>query len=139
MALSPLKKPKDERVLKRTRKLRPSQTYSFDFDTGLFGEPIDGIAALRQFIRKAIATPRFRYLIYNGQYGCEIEKLIGQDLPLPLLQSEISRLIREALIYDDRIKDVHSFAFLREPESDAIYVSFTVASALGTIHEEVAV
>ncbi|WP_028553155.1 DUF2634 domain-containing protein [Paenibacillus sp. UNC451MF] len=134
MALSPLINPQ-ERTITVSKKAKPSRTYSLEFDNGTIGELIDGTAALRQFIRKALATPRYRYLIYNDQYGSEVEKLIGQDLPLALLQSEIPRLIKEALIYDDRIRDVYGFEIRRE--FDTLYISFSVSTVVGTIQEEV--
>ncbi|UQZ84023.1 hypothetical protein SK3146_03235 [Paenibacillus konkukensis] len=134
MALSPLSKP-EERAVRIAKKSKPSKTYSLDFDNGTIGGLIDGTGAVRQFIRKALATPRYRYLIYDGQYGCEMESLIAQTVPAPLLQSEIPRIIKEALIYDDRIKDVNSFQIRRE--NDALFVSFAVSTTAGIIHEEV--
>lgn len=136
MALSPLKSP-SERAVEIIRTPRPSKTYALDFETGDVGSIIDGPDAIRQFIRKAIATARFRFLIYDAQYGCELEDLIGQDVPLPLLQAEIPRVIREALVYDDRIADVGNFVIRRE--ADALYVSFDVQTTEGLITEEVTV
>lgn len=96
---------------------------------------IDGEQALIQFVQKAILTPRFRYLIYNDQYGCEIDDLLGQDIPYELLESEISRFIKEALIYDDRILDVKDFVIRRE--SNQVFVTFTVLTKEGSFEQEV--
>lgn len=135
MALSPLKSA-TERAVKINKEPRPSKTYSLDFKTGELGGRIDGIEALWQFIGKAIYTARFRFLIYTSQYGCEIDELIGQDVSPALLQAEIPRVIREALIYDDRILDVRNFVIRRE--ADALYVTFTVDSVTsGSFTEEV--
>ncbi|NHN31123.1 DUF2634 domain-containing protein [Paenibacillus agricola] len=142
MALSPLK-PASARAVKVTRVTRPSKTYSFDFNTGELGlSTVDGIDALRQFIAKAIYTARFRFLIYTSQYGCEIDDLIGQDVSTALLQAEIPRVLKEALIYDDRILDVRNFVIRRGTgtEADALYVSFTVDSVTnGTFTQEVVI
>lgn len=137
MAISPLR-PASTRATQVTITHAPSRTYAIDLDTGeVAGVMIDGLEAVRQFIRKAIATPRYRYRIYNESYGCEIEALIGQDVSAGLLQAEIPRMITEAIIYDDRILDVSEFAITRT--GDALYVSFDVETIFGTISEEVTV
>ena len=120
--------------------VQPSRTYALNFDTGEVGGIIDGEAAIRQAIRKAIMTARFRYLIYGYEhlYGCELEDLIGQDLPIELLNAEVPRLISEALLVDDRIEDVYNFTI--ERKGDGLYVSFFVDTMDGgTISEEVTV
>jgi len=136
MALSPLKPP-EERAVEVAPTPQPSRTYALDFETGEIGGIIDGEAAIRQAIRKAIMTARFRYLVYGYEhlYGCELEDLIGQDLPIELLNAEIPRLISEALLVDDRITDVYNFTITRE--GDGLYVSFFVDTADGTLREEV--
>ncbi|MGF9711616.1 DUF2634 domain-containing protein [Paenibacillus naphthalenovorans] len=136
MALSPLR-PAEMRATKIIKQPAPSKTYSLDLETGEIGGIIDGREAIRQFIRKVTATARFRFLIYDSQYGCELDDLIGQDVSVPLLQAEIPRVIREALIYDDRIRDVNNFAI--ERTADALYVSFSVDTVEGVIDEEVTI
>jgi hypothetical protein len=117
-------------------RVAPYHTYKLDFDTGEIEDSmIDGEQALIQFVQKAILTPRFRYLIYNDQYGCEIDDLLGQDIPYELLESEITRFIKEALIYDDRILDVKDFVIRRE--SNQVFVTFTVLTKEGSFEQEV--
>lgn len=135
MALSPLQS-REERYVEIKPFPLPSRTYFFDFETGQVTEKaIDGIEAVTQFIRKAILTARYRYLIYNGQYGCEIESLLGLDISPQLLHSEIKRVITEALREDDRIQAVEQFQIARE--SDKLFVTFTVITAEGAIEQEV--
>lgn len=139
MALSPLKPP-EERAVEVAPTPQPSRTYALNFDTGEVGGVIDGEAAIRQAIRKAIATARFRYLIYGAEhlYGCELEDLIGQDLPIELLNAEVPRVISEALLVDDRIADVYNFTIART--GDELYVSFFVDLVSGvTLTEEVTI
>jgi phage baseplate assembly protein W len=102
----------------------PTRTYALDLDTGEIGGIIDGEDAIRQFIRKAILTARFRFLIYDDEYGCELEDLIGQDVSFELLNIEIPRVITEALIYDDRIQNVTDFDIQRE--GDKLFIAFRV-------------
>lgn len=112
-----------------------SRTYAI-FDDEM-SEVIDGMDAIRQFVKKAVLTARFRFYIYDSEYGCELDDLIGQDVSEELLRAEIPRIVREALIYDERILDVRNFEIWRE--GDALYINFTVDTTVGTINEEVIV
>jgi phage baseplate assembly protein W len=115
---------------------QPTKTYYLDFENGRIGSKIDGEAALKQFVIKAIMTSRSRYAIYSDDYGCELEDLIGEDVTLDLINSEIPRMIREALVYDDRISDVTDITV--EKDGDKVYVSFTVVTTDGDeLNEEV--
>lgn len=137
MALSPLQ-PTKEQTGVTTPTPEPSRTYRLDFKNGVISDFIDDDEALRQAIVKAIRTARFRYLIYDDQYGSELEDLIGADVTEAFLNEEIPRVIREALIYDDRIADVRDFVVRRE--SDRVYVEFTVVKTDGdTLTEEVTI
>lgn len=115
---------------------------AFDFEKGDFiyedGKPkvVEGIEALKVWIEKAIRTARYRFPIYSFQYGCELEDIIGLDLPRAVLESEVQRVIKEALIYDDRIEDVRDFII--ERGGDWLKVTFTVITTLGdTLQQEV--
>jgi phage baseplate assembly protein W len=138
MALSPLSTPTD-RITIVSPEVIPSRTYEFDFDSGEFtGSVIDGDSAIRQFIRKALVTARYRFLIYDKEYGSEMETLLGQDLTNELLENEIPRIVREALIYDERIADVFDISITKDPGDDKMFVSFSIATTDGTtISEEV--
>ncbi|WP_433614864.1 DUF2634 domain-containing protein [Paenibacillus cellulositrophicus] len=137
MALSPLRN-REERFVEVKHLSAPSRTYSLDFDTGeVGGRIIDGQEALRQWIRKAILTARYRYLIYDSQYGCELESLLGQDISHQLLKSEITRVITEAILADDRVTSVEQFAIVRD--GDRLFVTFTVRTSEGILEQEVTI
>lgn len=137
MPLSPLRS-REERFEEIKPLPPPSRTYYLDFETGQVVEKtIDWKEAIKQFIRKAIQTARYRYLIYNSQYGCEIETLLGQDISPQLLNSEIKRVIVEALREDDRIQAVEQFQIIRD--SDKLFVAFTVQTTEGVIEQEVTI
>lgn len=133
MAINPLL-PQDERYIESEPEIQPSRTYALDFDNNEMGGIIDGEQAIRQFIRKAIMTARFRFLIYDDEYGCELEDLIGADVTDALLQTEIPRVITDALIYDDRIENVSNFVITRK--KDMVFIEFTVTTTDGTIIDE---
>lgn len=108
-------------IIETEVQIEPSLTYSLLRYS--IGGKIDGIEAIRQFIAKAIKTARNRFLIYDDQYGCELEDLIGASVTRELLEDEIPRVIYEALIDDDRISDVVDFVITNE--GDKVYVNFT--------------
>lgn len=103
----------------------PSKTYLFDFETGeIRAEFIDGIEAIKQAAVKTIKTIRDRYLIYSSDYGCEVFYLIGQNHSLEYLKIEVPRLIREALVVDERIIDCTDFEVTRD--QGIVNVVFTI-------------
>jgi len=138
MALSPLATidPTYDETADITAEL-PSKTYAIDFVTGDIGGELDGIDAIKQYIVKAIKTARFRFSIYDTDYGSEIDDLIGQDVSIALLETEIPRVIEEAILYDDRVISVYDFELTRE--GDRLYVSFYVETAESTIPMEVTI
>lgn len=108
----------------------PTRTWRLDSTTGRIREVIDDEAAVRQYIRRAIGTARNRYIIYNDQYGSELEELIGANMSEGLINTEIPRLVREAIIYDDRIISVPSIEVERISPSDVL-VRATVETIYG--------
>lgn len=104
---------------------QPSKTWALDLKHGRIVSKIDGKEAIRQYIWKALMTSRNRYLIYDDFYGEEIRDLIGHDLTPALMFVEIPRLVREAIIYDDRIESVPSVKVAKYG-SDGVLVTATV-------------
>ena len=97
--------------------LLPNNAKNTDFRTTDISYPsltlgIDGLDAIRQAVFLILSTPRYEYAIYNFQYGCETESLLG--LSAELAQSEIKRSVKEAVLTDDRIKSVQNFVFKQE-------------------------
>lgn len=127
----------DAETLEETNEIYPTKTWRLDRESGRIIEVIDDEEALYQFITKALRTARYRYRIYDEQYGNEIEGLIGSNVSDALAQSEIPRLIEEALIYDDRINEVRTLNVRRE--SDKLYADVEVDSVYGDVQVEVAI
>lgn len=96
---------------------------------------VDGIKALEQAIYKILNTERYEYPIYTFSYGVELNKLIGKEQPY--VRSELKRIIREALLQDDRILQVDGFQF--EFEGDICRCSFNVSSIYGPLKIKVEV
>lgn len=107
---------------------QPSRTWGIDWDAGRVIGMIDGLDAVRQAVFKILQTPRFEHLIYTSNYGHELHTLIGKD-PL-LVRSEAARMLREALLQDDRIMTVQDIDV--ETSGDSTVIRFTVVSRYGT-------
>lgn len=108
----------------------PSLTYKLDLDKGRIIGMVDGQEAVAQAIRKALITPRFKCLIYDNQYGSEIEEaLIAQDATQEYVEAVIEGFVRDALLPDTRILDITDFAI--DFEDDAAHISFTAVTIFG--------
>lgn len=105
----------------------PSMTYGIDLKNKCIIGTIDGVEALKQSIYLILATQRYRYPIYNWDYGTDIDPLYGmrKDFVIPELQNRI----HEALLQDDRITDVNTFK-INHIGSGKYEVSFLVQSKI---------
>ena len=120
----------------------PSRTYRIDWDEGRIIGFVDGQEAMRQYIKKALITPRFRCLIYSNQYGSEIEDmLIQRDATREYIETKVGFLVTDALIYDPRILQVYNIAIQfmdKYPMQDSCVITFDVDTIYGQIsHMEV--
>lgn len=106
---------------------QPSLTWKLDFEAKRITQMVDGLEAVKQAAFVILETERFQHLIYSFNFGSELEGLIGKS-PL-FVQSEVRRLIREALLQDDRITDVRDITF--QTQGDSLLVEFTVVSVFG--------
>lgn len=109
---------------------QPSLTYRLDLDNGRIVGKVDGLEAVNQAIRKAITTPRFKCLIYDHQYGSEIEEaIISKDATREYIEAVTEGFIRDALRPDTRILTVYDFQF--DFENDKAYVFFRADTIFG--------
>ena len=116
---------------------KPSLTYKLDLDKGRIVGTVDGLEAVNQAIRKAIITPRFKCLIYDNQYGSEIEAtVIDKDATPELIEAVIPGFVKDALKPDTRRLKVYDFAF--EFKGESAYIFFRADTIFGeTEFEEV--
>lgn len=115
----------------------PSLTYKLDLDKGRIAGKIDKLEAVNQAIRKAIITPRFKCLIYDNQYGSEIEDaVISNDATQEYIETAIEGFITDALKPDTRILSVSDFSV--SFEGNSVYISFKADTIFGAaVVEEV--
>ena len=108
---------------------QPSKTYKMDLHLNRIIGMTDGLEAVRQAAMKVLETERFEFLIYSGNYGCELANLPGHHSSY--VRTEFARRIREALMQDDRIKDIQELEI--EIRGDEAFASFTVVSIYGSV------
>lgn len=116
----------------------PSKTYRLDLEEGRILGMVDGQEAVRQAIRKAIITPRWKCLIYDNQYGSEIEAAVIQShgaASREYIKSVVPGFVRDALLPDKRITKVSHFQF-EFTETDEVFISFYADTIYGTVKVE---
>ena len=111
-------------------------TVRFDFEKHEFvlsptgRQPVlTGADAWAEWCVKAICTERYSYLIYDHDYGEEIDQLFGQSMPHEVAESEIRRMTRECLLMDKRTASVDNFSF--SWIDDGVLFSCQITNALG--------
>lgn len=115
--------------------IQTSRTWRLDSETGRISNIIEGREAIIQFIRKILATYRNRYLIYTDEYGCEIKYLIGQNLSQAIKDVEIPRVVREALLRDNRISSVPIVNVDSRNNGD-VFLSVSIVTIEGLLIDE---
>ena len=111
---------------------RPSRTWIIDRNTMQVGYMDEGLEAVRQSVEIALNVDRFRWQIYNTNFGNELEELIGDDADY--IESELPRMVDDALSVDDRVIDTADYVF--SVNGDSMTVSFTVNTVYGQLTEE---
>jgi hypothetical protein len=118
-----------------TEEEQPSKTYKLDLDKGRIIGYVDGVEAVKQAIRKAIITPRFKCLIYDHQYGSEIEEaVITNDATREYVRSVVPGFVEDCLKPDSRILSVSNFKF--DFQEDGAYISFDADTIFGSVSIE---
>ena len=111
-------------------KEKPSLTYRLDLDAGRIVGMVDGLEAVNQAIRKAIITPRFKCLIYDNQYGSEVEdEYIKKSASRGYIEATCEGFIKDCLKPDTRILSVYDFRF--EFAEDQLYIHFKADTIFG--------
>jgi hypothetical protein len=111
--------------------------FVFDFEAGEFAVDSmnrvvtteDGEAILKGVVDKILNSERYHHLIYGNDYGSEMVDLIKQDYPPDVFESEIKRVVREALIYNPLIDDAQDVTVTHD--GNAVYCEFTVIGSNG--------
>ena len=105
-----------------------SNTYKINQQKNNINGFIDDIEAVKQSVYLILNIERYKYLIYDWDYGFEIVDLIGKDINI--IQVDIQRRICDALKQDDRITDIKDFSF--ETKKNKLIAYFTVETIFGS-------
>ena len=117
----------------------PLRDWAFDLETKQFlrkgGRQYleEGREALKNWIWKALKTPRDRYAAYSSEFGEEFDQIQGIT-DFDLIQEELERMITDALLVSPYINHVRGFSF--EREGSVVYVHFTADTAFGELETE---
>lgn len=107
-----------------------SDDYEIDFATGrLTGNIITGLDAVAQWARLALNIPRYVYPQYSWDYGSELETLIGDGYDTDYIESEVSRMITDALSPNEDIEGIRDLSC--DFEDGRLMVSFTLVTVYG--------
>ena len=83
--------------------------------TGKFIEAQDD-EAWAEWCKKAMMTERYYYLIYDSNYGHDLENLIGTGMEKEAIEEEIKRITEETLKQHLETASVGNFTFTWDGE-----------------------
>ena len=110
----------------------PSKTYKFTNER--IAGFVDGLDAIKQAIFHILIVERYSCLIYDNNYGVELEQYMGKDLYF--IEATIEDTLKEALTQDNRINNV-IVNNIEQITSDTVLVDFDVICTEGIINMEV--
>lgn len=118
----------DIEELAETRQV--ADDYEIDFATGrLTGNIITGLDAVVQWARLALNIPRYVYPQYSWDYGSEFTSLIGNGYDTDYIESEVSRMVTDALSTNEDIEGIRGLAC--GFEDGRLTASFTLVTVYG--------
>ena len=115
---------------------QPSKTWIIDRDAMQVSRMDEGLEAVRQSVEIALSVERYRWTIYDANFGSELDGLAGEDEAY--ITAELPRMVEDALSPDSRVIAVDNYVFTRL-DSTSMRVTFTVHTVYGDIQEGVEV
>ena len=114
------------------KKTIPSLTWKINEEQAGVRGTVDEREAMKQAVKKILQTERYRYAIYDWNYGIELEELYGKNVSYVI--PELKKRIEEALLADDRVTAVTDFSFKQEKGS--VTAEFVVHTIFGDMTAE---
>lgn len=112
---------------------RPSLTWLINRQTMRVQSRVDGLEAVRQMVEIILSIERFKWQIYTSKIGTELDELIGEEAAY--IESELPRMVTEALLVDDRVIEVTDF--VSRVNGDTMTWAFTVNTVYGQFNAAV--
>ncbi len=104
-----------------------TKTYRIDFENKRIIGFVDGLDAMTQAVKKAFLTERYSEQIYSGDYGIELQRLVGESTSF--VEANIQTTLEEALQTDGRINEVNDVNL--NINLDVVTASCTIKTTLG--------
>ena len=115
---------------------QPSKTWIIDRDAMQVSRMDSGLESVRQAVEIALNVERYKWTIYDANFGSELDGLAGEDEAYII--AELPRMVEDALSPDSRVISVDNYVFTRL-DSTSMRVTFTVHTVYGDIQEGVEV
>ena len=98
---------------------------------------VEGKEAVKIWLWKLFMTARYRQVIFDWDYGHELENLIGQGYTQGYLNSEAERYVREAIEYNlkDYVTDVRNVNV--SFDEGTLTIEFTAITPYGEVEVRV--
>lgn len=120
----------DEEIEVEIEESKEPTDYEIDFNTGkLTGRVITGLEAIMQWIKIVLTTDRYTFPQYSWNHGSELNTLIGQGYDKDYINTEVKRMITEALSVDESITGFDNLVI--EMQGDKLSLSFTIDTIYG--------
>lgn len=108
--------------------VQPSLTFGVDFVNKKISGKVDEFEAVFQAIEKILSTAKYANVIYDWYYGNEIQNLVGKDFSF--VETELPRIVEEAVLQDDRVKSVSDFS-IKRVDSETLEAVFHISTIFG--------
>lgn len=112
--------------------LQETRTYAMDHRHKRIVGYVDDKEAAMQAIWKVLSTRRFAHLIYDDQYGNDLMNRINVGLTKQYLDTDVPKMIEEALLVDERITGIGNFSY-EILSGDSVRLEFTAYTIYGNI------
>ena len=135
--------PQEVPVEEAETELPMAREWAWDFEKMDFklkdGEmyQVEGKEAVKIWLWKLFMTARYRQVIFDWDYGHELENLIGQGYTQGYLNSEAERYVREAIEYNlkDYVTDVRNVNV--SFDEGTLTIEFTAITPYGEVEVRV--
>lgn len=106
--------------------------YEINLNTGeLTGRFVEGLKAIEQWIYIVLSTDRYFFTQYSWDHGSELSTLIGKQASQSYVESEVKRMVEEALMVNEHITSIENLTC--KIEGDVLTASFTVITDYGEV------
>lgn len=122
----------DELEVNQDEETEPKD-YEINLKTGeLTGRFVEGLKAIEQWIYIVLSTDRYYFTQYSWNHGSELNTLIGKQASRPYVESEVKRMIEDALMVNEHITSIEDLTC--EIRGDVLTASFTVITDYGEVN-----